>query len=141
MNVVNSIDTFSCLKANQILCSYLYRVYVANSQMYQMAGAHFRHLIFVITDQKFGFLLCHIFDFYVQVNGDTVYMTGNFKKFKMDDPSNSTWDEQNALSSTAVCSFLCSRAFGVLVHDLNFISSLQDYLASIDSSQPNSSFK
>lgn len=51
-----------------------------------------------------------------EVNGDTVYMTGNFKKFKMDDPSNSTWDEQNALSSTA------------------------DYLASIDSSQPNSSF-
>ncbi|KAH6778974.1 hypothetical protein C2S52_010211 [Perilla frutescens var. hirtella] len=51
-----------------------------------------------------------------EVNGDTVYMTGNFKKFKVDDHSNSTWDEQNALASTA------------------------DFIASIDSSQPNSSF-
>ncbi|XP_073147622.1 uncharacterized protein [Henckelia pumila] len=44
-----------------------------------------------------------------EVNGDTVFMTGNFKVFKMDDNSNSTWDEQNAMSTTA------------------------DYLASIDS--------
>ncbi|KAI3468820.1 hypothetical protein Pfo_025483 [Paulownia fortunei] len=51
-----------------------------------------------------------------EVNGDTVYMTGNFKEFKMDDHSNSTWDEQNAMASTA------------------------DYLASIDSAQANSSF-
>ncbi|PIN02581.1 hypothetical protein CDL12_24904 [Handroanthus impetiginosus] len=51
-----------------------------------------------------------------KVNGDTVYMTGNFKEFKMDDHSNSTWDEQNAMATTA------------------------DYLASIDSAQANSSF-
>ncbi|KAK6158090.1 hypothetical protein DH2020_005404 [Rehmannia glutinosa] len=36
-----------------------------------------------------------------EVNGDTVYMTSNFKEFKMDDHSNSTWDEQNVMASTA----------------------------------------
>ncbi|XP_075505837.1 uncharacterized protein LOC142542855 isoform X2 [Primulina tabacum] len=36
-----------------------------------------------------------------EVNGDTVFMTGNFKVFKVDDNSNSTWDEQNAMSTTA----------------------------------------
>ncbi|KAI3453639.1 hypothetical protein Pfo_010302 [Paulownia fortunei] len=52
-----------------------------------------------------------------EVNGDTLYMTGNFKEFKMDDHSNGTWDEQNAMASTA------------------------DYLASIDSvAQSHSSF-
>ncbi|XP_042055654.1 ubiquitin carboxyl-terminal hydrolase MINDY-1-like [Salvia splendens] len=51
-----------------------------------------------------------------EVNGDTVYMTGNFKQFKMDENSSSTWDEQNARATTA------------------------DYLASIDSSEPNTSF-
>ncbi|KAL0393455.1 UNVERIFIED_CONTAM: Ubiquitin carboxyl-terminal hydrolase MINDY-2 [Sesamum latifolium] len=50
-----------------------------------------------------------------EVNGDTVYMTGNFKEFKMEDHSSSTWDEQNVMASTA------------------------DYLASIDSAQANSS--
>lgn len=38
------------------------------------------------------------------MNGDTVYVMGDFKDFKMEDPSNVTWDEQNAMSSTAVCS-------------------------------------
>ncbi|CAH2056753.1 unnamed protein product [Thlaspi arvense] len=46
-----------------------------------------------------------------EVNGDTVFMTGNFKEFKVEDHTNSTWDEQNAVASTA------------------------DYLASIDSSE------
>ncbi|XP_073047772.1 uncharacterized protein [Primulina eburnea] len=36
-----------------------------------------------------------------EVNGDTVFMTGNFNVFKVDDNSNSTWDEQNAMSTTA----------------------------------------
>ncbi|KZV55865.1 hypothetical protein F511_26299 [Dorcoceras hygrometricum] len=40
-----------------------------------------------------------------EVNGDTVFMTGNFKVFKMDDNSNSTWNEQNAMSTTAVWNF------------------------------------
>ncbi|KAL2514192.1 hypothetical protein Fot_28163 [Forsythia ovata] len=52
-----------------------------------------------------------------EVNGDTVYMTGNFKEFKVEDHFNSTWHEQNAIDSTA------------------------DYLASIDGgSQENLTF-
>ncbi|KAG5089876.1 hypothetical protein GYH30_002321 [Glycine max] len=44
-----------------------------------------------------------------EVNGDTLFMTGNFKEFKVENHESSTWDENNALTSTA------------------------DYLASIDS--------
>ncbi|XP_022851172.1 ubiquitin carboxyl-terminal hydrolase MINDY-1 isoform X1 [Olea europaea var. sylvestris] len=36
-----------------------------------------------------------------EVNGDTLFMTGNFKEFKVEDHSNSTWHEQNAVESTA----------------------------------------
>lgn len=45
-----------------------------------------------------------------EVNGDTLFMTGNFKEFKVDDHGNSSWDEHNAMANTA------------------------DYLASIDNS-------
>lgn len=41
----------------------------------------------------------------VQVNGDTVYMTCNFKEFNAENPETCTWDEQNALANTAVCTF------------------------------------
>ncbi|KAL3498752.1 hypothetical protein ACH5RR_041484 [Cinchona calisaya] len=52
-----------------------------------------------------------------EVNGDTVYMTGNFKEFKVENHGDNLWDEQNAMATTA------------------------DYLASIDSSaQANSNF-
>ncbi|XP_027085293.1 uncharacterized protein [Coffea arabica] len=52
-----------------------------------------------------------------EVNGDTVYMTGNFKEFKVENHGNNSWDEQNAMASTA------------------------DYLASMDNSmQADSSF-
>ncbi|XP_014521236.1 uncharacterized protein LOC106777924 isoform X1 [Vigna radiata var. radiata] len=44
-----------------------------------------------------------------EVNGDSLFMTSNFKEFKVENHENSTWDENNALTSTA------------------------DYLASIDS--------
>lgn len=36
-----------------------------------------------------------------EVNGDTVFMTSNFKEFKMESPTNDTWDEHNAMASTA----------------------------------------
>ncbi|XWS38438.1 hypothetical protein CRYUN_Cryun19dG0131600 [Craigia yunnanensis] len=36
-----------------------------------------------------------------EVNGDTLFMTGNFKEFKMDSHATGTWDEQNAMASTA----------------------------------------
>ncbi|KAA8521963.1 hypothetical protein F0562_012723 [Nyssa sinensis] len=52
-----------------------------------------------------------------EVNGNTLFMTGNFEEFKVENHANSTWDEQNAMNSTA------------------------DYLASIDNSvQVDSSF-
>ncbi|OVA10987.1 Protein of unknown function DUF544 [Macleaya cordata] len=47
-----------------------------------------------------------------EVNGDTVFMTGNFKEFKVENQLNDTWDEHNAMAST------------------------NDYLASIESSEP-----
>jgi hypothetical protein len=37
------------------------------------------------------------------VNGDTLFMTGNFKEFKVESQENNTWDENNAMTSTAVC--------------------------------------
>ncbi|GMJ15021.1 hypothetical protein HRI_005171300 [Hibiscus trionum] len=37
-----------------------------------------------------------------EVNGDTLFMTGNFKEFKVDDNHTTcAWDEQNAMASTA----------------------------------------
>ena len=44
-------------------------------------------------------LILHSF----QVNGDTVFMTSNFKEFKVESQVSGTWDEQNAVASTAVC--------------------------------------
>ncbi|KAG4987279.1 hypothetical protein JHK85_030262 [Glycine max] len=44
-----------------------------------------------------------------EVNGDTLFLTSNFKEFKVENHESSTWDENNALTSTV------------------------DYLASIDS--------
>ncbi|KAF5797526.1 putative MINDY deubiquitinase [Helianthus annuus] len=52
-----------------------------------------------------------------EVNGDTVYMTGSFKEFNAENPEPRSWDEQNALATTA------------------------DYIASIDNAaQENTSF-
>lgn len=45
-----------------------------------------------------------------QVNGDTLFMTGSFKEFKVENHSNETWDENNAMTSTAVCIF-CTWIF------------------------------
>ncbi|XVF52789.1 hypothetical protein PTKIN_Ptkin05aG0046800 [Pterospermum kingtungense] len=36
-----------------------------------------------------------------EVNGDTIFMTGNFKEFKVDSHDPGTWDEQNAMANTA----------------------------------------
>ncbi|OMO89682.1 hypothetical protein CCACVL1_07712, partial [Corchorus capsularis] len=36
-----------------------------------------------------------------EVNGDTLFMTGNFKEFKVDSHASGTWDEQNAMANTA----------------------------------------
>ncbi|GMQ05219.1 hypothetical protein CsSME_00050331 [Camellia sinensis var. sinensis] len=36
-----------------------------------------------------------------EVNGDTLFMTCNFKEFKVENHANNTWDEQNAMVNTA----------------------------------------
>ncbi|XP_042496931.1 uncharacterized protein LOC122075829 [Macadamia integrifolia] len=36
-----------------------------------------------------------------EVNGDTVFMTGNFKEFKVENHVNDHWDERNAVACTA----------------------------------------
>ncbi|KAG5056357.1 hypothetical protein JHK85_008867 [Glycine max] len=36
-----------------------------------------------------------------EVNGDTLFLTSNFKEFKVENHESSTWDENNALTSTA----------------------------------------
>ncbi|PWA56735.1 protein FAM63B [Artemisia annua] len=36
-----------------------------------------------------------------EVNGNTVYMTGSFKEFNAEKPDTRSWDEQNALDTTA----------------------------------------
>ncbi|KAL5718400.1 hypothetical protein ACHQM5_011305 [Ranunculus cassubicifolius] len=51
-----------------------------------------------------------------EVNGDTVFMTGNFTEFKVDEATTDTWNQQNAVANTT------------------------DYLASIDSSATESTF-
>ncbi|XWS48998.1 hypothetical protein CRYUN_Cryun13aG0125800 [Craigia yunnanensis] len=42
-----------------------------------------------------------------EVNGDILFMTDNFKEFKVDSHATGTWDEQNAIASTA-CSTIIS---------------------------------
>ncbi|XP_062074175.1 uncharacterized protein LOC133778306 [Humulus lupulus] len=36
-----------------------------------------------------------------EVNGDTLFMTGSFKEFKVEEHSNESWDQHNAMTSTA----------------------------------------
>ncbi|CAN6485161.1 unnamed protein product [Victoria cruziana] len=36
-----------------------------------------------------------------EVNGDTVFMTGNFEEFRMGNDNGGSWDQQNAMNSTA----------------------------------------
>ncbi|XP_030524743.1 ubiquitin carboxyl-terminal hydrolase MINDY-1 [Rhodamnia argentea] len=36
-----------------------------------------------------------------EVNGDTLFMTSNFKEFKVESHTNDTWDEHNAMANTA----------------------------------------
>lgn len=40
---------------------------------------------------------------WLQVNGDTVFMNSNFKKFNAENHETRSWNEQNAMTNTAVC--------------------------------------
>ncbi|GAA0152548.1 hypothetical protein LIER_37512 [Lithospermum erythrorhizon] len=56
-------------------------------------------LYILVTDQGYINQPDLVWEKLIEVNGDTLYMTGNFKEFKVDDHFNSTWDEHNAVSS------------------------------------------
>ncbi|XVF13231.1 hypothetical protein REPUB_Repub08aG0190900 [Reevesia pubescens] len=57
-----------------------------------------------------------------EVNGDTLFMTGNFKEFKVDSQATGTWDEQNAMASTAdyIASIDSASQSGLDIKDDNF---------------------
>ncbi|KAF6133952.1 hypothetical protein GIB67_040716 [Kingdonia uniflora] len=72
-------------------------------------------LYLLATDQGY---LCEpslVWEKLNEVNGDTVFMTGNFTEFNLENQVKDTWDEQNARTTTA------------------------DFLASIDNSEPSGS--
>lgn len=49
-------------------------------------------------------------------------MTGNFKEFMVENHGGNSWDEQNAMATTAVCSFLfCSVAVALCNYLQNFL--------------------
>ncbi|KAL7123162.1 hypothetical protein ACP275_01G088000 [Erythranthe tilingii] len=58
-------------------------------------------LYILATDQGFIHEPDLVWEKLNEVNGNTVYMTGNFKEFKTSDRSNSTWDAENSMVDTA----------------------------------------
>ncbi|KAL7160224.1 hypothetical protein ABFS83_01G079100 [Erythranthe nasuta] len=62
---------------------------------------HEGELYILATDQGFIHEPDLVWEKLNEVNGNTVYMTGYFKEFKMSDRSNSTWDSENAMVDTA----------------------------------------
>ncbi|PIA35764.1 hypothetical protein AQUCO_03500255v1 [Aquilegia coerulea] len=80
------------------------------STMYKVKG----QLYLLATDQGYINQPDLVWEKLNEVNGDTVFMTGDFKEFKVNDHNN-TWDQQNAMASTV------------------------DYLANIDNSTPTCS--
>ncbi|XP_057520094.1 uncharacterized protein LOC130800523 [Amaranthus tricolor] len=81
------------------------------STMYKLNG----ELYLLATDQGYMTQPDLVWEKLNEVNGDTLFMTSNFEEFKLESGSNSAWDQQNAVASTA------------------------DYLASIDNSTPDGS--
>ncbi|CAL5187566.1 unnamed protein product [Lathyrus oleraceus] len=75
------------------------------STMFKLEG----ELYLLATDQGYINQPDLVWEKLNEVNGDTLFMTGNFKEFKVESHENNTWDENNVMTSTA------------------------DYLASIDS--------
>ncbi|KAL0343676.1 UNVERIFIED_CONTAM: Ubiquitin carboxyl-terminal hydrolase MINDY-1 [Sesamum angustifolium] len=64
--------------------------------MFKYEGA----LYILVTDQGYINQPDLVWEKLNEVNGDTVYLMGNFKEFKID-ASNGTWGEQSAMSNTA----------------------------------------
>lgn len=81
------------------------------STMFKFKG----ELYLLATDQGFMNQPDLVWEKLNEVNGDTLFVTSNFKEFRLESSANGIWDERNAVASTA------------------------DYLASIDSSGQASS--
>ncbi|KAA0042808.1 hypothetical protein IC582_022308 [Cucumis melo] len=67
------------------------------STMFKLDG----QLYLLATDQGYIHQPDLVWEKLNEVNGDTLFMTSNFKEFKVESPSNESWDEQNAMTSTA----------------------------------------
>ncbi|XP_022922260.1 ubiquitin carboxyl-terminal hydrolase MINDY-1-like [Cucurbita moschata] len=67
------------------------------STMFKLDG----QLYLLATDQGYIHQPDLVWEKLNEVNGDTLFMTSNFKEFKVESHSNESWDEQNALTSTA----------------------------------------
>ncbi|XP_049377115.1 uncharacterized protein LOC125841970 [Solanum stenotomum] len=63
-------------------------------------------LYILATDQGFINQPDLVWEKFNEVNGNTIYVTSNFKEFKVEDNANTTWDQQSAMDSTA--NFLAS---------------------------------
>ncbi|EPS62597.1 hypothetical protein M569_12193, partial [Genlisea aurea] len=74
------------------------------------------NLYILATDQGFINQPDLVWEKLNEVNGDTVFVTGKFENFKMDDESSSVWEEHHDSATAA------------------------DYLANVDSTQANPSF-
>ncbi|XP_058105603.1 uncharacterized protein LOC131249056 isoform X2 [Magnolia sinica] len=89
-------------------------VFFRNNHFSTMFKYH-EELYLLATDQGYINQPDLVWEKLNEVNGDSVFMTGNFKEFKAENQANDSWDEHNAMTSTA------------------------DYLASIDNSAPEGS--
>ncbi|XP_022958349.1 ubiquitin carboxyl-terminal hydrolase MINDY-1-like isoform X1 [Cucurbita moschata] len=67
------------------------------STMFKLDG----QLYLLATDQGYIHQPDLVWEKLNEVNGDTLFMTGNFKEFKVESHSNESWDEHNAMASTA----------------------------------------
>lgn len=63
-------------------------------------------LYILATDQGFINQPDLVWEKFNEVNGNTIYVTSNFKEFNVEDNANTTWDQQSAMDSTA--NFLAS---------------------------------
>ncbi|WOL13146.1 ubiquitin carboxyl-terminal hydrolase MINDY-2 [Canna indica] len=67
------------------------------STMFKFKG----ELYLLVTDQGYLNQPDLVWEKLNEVNGDTVFMTGNFMEFKADDQVHDSWNEQSAMTSTA----------------------------------------
>ncbi|KAK8951755.1 hypothetical protein KSP39_PZI004409 [Platanthera zijinensis] len=88
------------------------------STMFKFNG----ELYLLVTDQGYMNQPDLVWEKLNEVNGDTVFMTGNFTQFKADDQVNESWNEQTAITSTA--DYL-STLEGSVSSNLSFNSDLQ----------------